>query len=78
ANPGRDRERMQEIQELRAEHQALLEAARDTPWLDAAREIKWMIEELRVSYFAQELKTAYPISAKRVWRAIDDLFAEVE
>jgi ATP-dependent helicase HrpA len=35
-------------------------------------EVRWMIEELRVSYFAQTLKTAYPISEKRVYRAIDE------
>jgi ATP-dependent helicase HrpA len=35
-------------------------------------EVRWMIEELRVSYFAQTLKTAYPVSEKRIYRAIDD------
>ena len=35
--------------------------------------VRWMIEELRVSYFAQTLGTAYPVSEKRVYRAIDDL-----
>ena len=35
-------------------------------------EIRWMIEELRISYFAQTLKTAYPVSEKRVYRAIDE------
>jgi ATP-dependent helicase HrpA len=34
-------------------------------------EVRWMIEELRVSLFAQSLRTAYPISEKRVLRAID-------
>jgi len=34
--------------------------------------VRWMIEELRVSYFAQTLKTAYPVSEKRIYRAIDD------
>jgi ATP-dependent helicase HrpA len=32
-----------------------------------------MIEELRVSCFAQELRTAYPVSEKRIYRAMDDL-----
>jgi ATP-dependent helicase HrpA len=32
--------------------------------------IGWMLEELRVSLFAQSLGTAYPISVKRVQRAI--------
>jgi len=35
-------------------------------------EVRWMIEELRVSYFAQTLKTAYPVSEKRIYRAIDE------
>jgi ATP-dependent helicase HrpA len=32
-----------------------------------------MIEELRVSFVAQTLGTRYPVSEKRVHRAIDDL-----
>jgi ATP-dependent helicase HrpA len=35
--------------------------------------IRWMIEELRVSYFAQTLGTAYPVSEKRLYKAIDAL-----
>jgi ATP-dependent helicase HrpA len=34
-------------------------------------EIRWMIEELRVSYFAHALGTAYPVSDKRIVKAID-------
>ena len=33
-------------------------------------DIGWMVEELRVSLFAQSLGTAYPVSEKRVLRAI--------
>jgi ATP-dependent helicase HrpA len=40
---------------------------------DAARRIRWMIEELRVSYFAQALGTPYPVSEKRILRAVDEL-----
>jgi ATP-dependent helicase HrpA len=36
----------------------------------APAEVPWMIEELRVSLFAQELRAAYPVSAKRVRRAL--------
>jgi ATP-dependent helicase HrpA len=32
-----------------------------------------MIEELRISFFAQTLGTAYPVSEKRVYRAIESL-----
>ncbi|MFT8258108.1 MAG: ATP-dependent RNA helicase HrpA [Candidatus Symbiodolus clandestinus] len=34
--------------------------------------VRWMLEELRVSYFAQTLGTAYPISEKRLYRALQD------
>ena len=33
-------------------------------------DVAWMIEELRVGLFAQGLGTAYPVSEKRVRRAI--------
>lgn len=36
------------------------------------REVRWMIEELRISYFAQTIRTAYPVSEKRIYRAIDE------
>jgi ATP-dependent helicase HrpA len=36
-------------------------------------QIRWMIEELRISYFAQTLRTAYPVSEKRLYKAIDAL-----
>jgi hypothetical protein len=32
-----------------------------------------MLEELRLSYFAQGVKTAYPVSAKRVEKALASL-----
>jgi ATP-dependent helicase HrpA len=38
---------------------------------DVPPEVPWMVEELRVSLFAQHLGTAYPISAKRIRRALD-------
>ena len=41
-----------------------------------AQQIRWMIEELRVTTFAQALGTPYPVSDKRIYRAMDDL-AEV-
>jgi ATP-dependent helicase HrpA len=31
-----------------------------------------MIEELRVSYFAHALGTAFPVSDKRVFKALDE------
>ncbi|GAB3443730.1 ATP-dependent RNA helicase HrpA [Actinophytocola sediminis] len=35
--------------------------------------VRWMIEELRIGLFAQTLGTAYPVSEKRIYRAIDDI-----
>jgi ATP-dependent helicase HrpA len=36
-------------------------------------DIRWMLEELRVSLFAQPLRTAFPVSDKRIRRAIAGL-----
>ena len=33
-------------------------------------ELGWMVEELRVSFFAQQLGTAYPVSEKRIRKAM--------
>ncbi|MBW0115856.1 ATP-dependent RNA helicase HrpA [Pseudonocardia abyssalis] len=37
------------------------------------REIRWMIEELRVGLYAHPMRTRYPVSIKRIQKAIDDL-----
>ena len=39
----------------------------------ALREIRWMIEELRVGLYAHPQRTRYPVSIKRIQRAIDEL-----
>ncbi|WP_432069426.1 ATP-dependent RNA helicase HrpA [Streptomyces sp. AA1529] len=68
----RDRTRMAKVHEMRDEYLWLLEQfppGRAVP--QAAREIRWMIEELRVSYFAHALGTAYPVSDKRIVKAVD-------
>ncbi|WP_241562529.1 ATP-dependent RNA helicase HrpA [Streptomyces hoynatensis] len=70
----RDRARMAKIHEMRDEYAWLLEQfppGRPVP--PQAEEIRWMIEELRVSYFAHALGTAYPISDKRIVKAVDAL-----
>jgi ATP-dependent helicase HrpA len=71
-NAERDRTRMAKVKEMRDEFAWLLErfpAGRPVP--AEALEIRWMIEELRVSYFAHALGTAYPVSDKRIVKAID-------
>ena len=39
----------------------------------ALQDFQWQIEELHVSLFAQDLKTAYPVSLKRLEKALDDI-----
>ncbi|WP_413808216.1 ATP-dependent RNA helicase HrpA [Streptomyces sp. OE57] len=71
-NAERDRSRMAKVREMRDEYAWLLEQfppGRPVP--QEALEIRWMIEELRVSYFAHALGTAYPVSDKRIVKAID-------
>ncbi|MBB5933787.1 ATP-dependent helicase HrpA [Streptomyces zagrosensis] len=71
----RDRIRMVKVHEMRDEYLWLLEQLeRAHPGRPVPRdvlEIRWMIEELRVSYFAHALGTAYPISDKRIVKAVD-------
>ena len=68
-NPERDRQRMEVVQRLEQECDALRGAVSPA----ALTEVRWMLEELRVSLFAQGLGTPYPVSEKRILRAIDDL-----
>ncbi|EHR60488.1 ATP-dependent helicase HrpA [Saccharomonospora cyanea NA-134] len=72
SDPARDVERLRDIAWLRQEYRAALDALppRTDPSPELA-EIPWMIEELRVSFFAQTLGTAYPVSLKRVLKALD-------
>ncbi|WP_037866506.1 ATP-dependent RNA helicase HrpA [Streptomyces sp. NRRL S-1868] len=68
----RDRTRMAKVREMWDEYLWLLEQyppGRPVP--QAAREVRWMVEELRVSYFAHALGTAYPVSDKRIRKAVD-------
>ncbi|RMI42352.1 ATP-dependent RNA helicase HrpA [Streptomyces triticirhizae] len=70
----RDLARTAKVREMMDEHAWLLEQfAPGTPVPERASEIRWMIEELRVSYFAHALGTAYPVSEKRIIRAVDAL-----
>lgn len=70
----RDRARMAKVHEMQDEYAWLLEQfppGREAP--EGVADVRWMIEELRVSYFAHALGTAYPISDKRIVRAVDAL-----
>ncbi|MGW2365126.1 ATP-dependent RNA helicase HrpA [Streptomyces sp. NPDC001667] len=73
-NAERDRARMAKVKDMQDEYAWLLEQfPKGRPVPREAREVRWMIEELRVSYFAHALGTAYPVSDKRIVKAIDQL-----
>jgi ATP-dependent helicase HrpA len=69
SGPDRDQRAMAVVHRVQEEYDRLrgaVSAGDLTP-------IRWMIEELRVSLFAQQLGTPYPISEKRIYRAMDEL-----
>ncbi|MEU7581935.1 ATP-dependent RNA helicase HrpA [Streptomyces sp. NPDC041068] len=71
-NVQRDTTRMEKVREMRDEYLWLLEQMpQGRPVPQEVLDIRWMIEELRVSYFAHALGTAYPVSDKRIVKAID-------
>ncbi|MDX6361040.1 MAG: ATP-dependent helicase HrpA, partial [Streptomyces sp.] len=68
----RDTSRMEKVHEMQDEYAWLLEQMpQGRPVPQQVLDIRWMIEELRVSYFAHALGTAYPVSDKRIVKAID-------
>ncbi|MFI2431852.1 ATP-dependent RNA helicase HrpA [Streptomyces sp. NPDC018693] len=72
ANVQRDTTRMEKVHEMQDEFAWLLEQMpQGRPIPSSVLDIRWMIEELRVSYFAHALGTAYPVSDKRIVKAID-------
>jgi ATP-dependent helicase HrpA len=70
-DPARDRGLQAQVAMAQDEYEAALAdvrpGRRPSPEL---LDVRWMIEELRVSLFAQTLRTAYPVSLKRIHRAI--------
>ncbi|MEV8552520.1 ATP-dependent RNA helicase HrpA [Streptomyces glaucescens] len=71
-NVQRDTTRMEKVHEMQDEYAWLLEQLpQGRPVPSSVLDIRWMIEELRVSYFAHALGTAYPVSDKRIVKAID-------
>ncbi|WP_194824324.1 ATP-dependent RNA helicase HrpA [Nocardia sp. XZ_19_231] len=70
----RDRQAMVEVDRMLVAYDKLVRAL--APGRKNAREVTeiwWMIEELRVSLFAQKLGTPYPVSAKRIEKAISTI-----
>jgi ATP-dependent helicase HrpA len=70
----RDAALMDTVARVQAEYDSLV-AALSPSRRDGqdVRALRWMIEELRISLFAQTLGTAYPVSEKRIYKAMDDL-----
>jgi ATP-dependent helicase HrpA len=70
----RDRQLMAQVHEIEQEYRELRAGLpAGGPADEGLREIRWMIEELRVNFFAQSLGTAYPVSDKRIFKAMDQL-----
>lgn len=73
-NPGRDRMLAHQVDVLAQEYEQALRrlhpSRRDE---EPARQIRWMLEELRVSLFAQQLGTRFPVSDKRIRKAMAQL-----
>jgi ATP-dependent helicase HrpA len=73
ADPARDAEWTAQVQvvaeEYAAELAALPTGVEPSPEL---REIGWMIEELRVALYAHPMRTRYPVSVKRIQKALDE------
>ncbi|WP_248964429.1 ATP-dependent RNA helicase HrpA [Sphaerisporangium perillae] len=75
-DPYRDRELMLKLDEIRLAYEETVDRlppARRSE--QAVTDVRWMLEELRVSYFAQTLGTPYPVSDKRVHKALAQLTA---
>jgi ATP-dependent helicase HrpA len=70
SNPTRDAAWQRQVEDVRAAYEDVL--ANNKPSRELS-DVRWMIEELRISYFAQTLGTAYPVSDKRIYRALDAL-----
>ncbi len=70
-DPYRDQANLAKIQQLQEEYEAALDRVpRGRQPGPELRQARWMLEELRVSLFAQQVGTAYPVSEKRVRKAL--------
>jgi ATP-dependent helicase HrpA len=71
ANAMRDRSGMAIVQSLTDEYQKHLRAVPTGKYPSPELlEVRWMLEELRISLFAQTLGTPYPVSEKRIRKAL--------
>ncbi|WP_269815376.1 ATP-dependent RNA helicase HrpA [Kribbella monticola] len=71
ANAMRDRSGMAIVDTLTAEYEKRLKAVPTGKYPSPELlEVRWMLEELRISLFAQTLGTPYPVSDKRIRKAL--------
>ncbi|ONI69294.1 ATP-dependent RNA helicase HrpA [Kribbella sp. ALI-6-A] len=71
ANAMRDRSGMAIVQMLTDEYQSRLRAVPAGKYPSPELlEVRWMLEELRISLFAQTIGTPYPVSDKRIRKAL--------
>ncbi|WP_461002002.1 ATP-dependent RNA helicase HrpA [Streptomonospora sediminis] len=71
-NPRRDQVNMAKLEQMRQARGKLIASLPPGRESDTdVREIGWMLEEFRVSLFAQEIGAAYPVSEKRILKAIE-------
>jgi ATP-dependent helicase HrpA len=70
ADPARDRLNVATVARVQAELDDLRRRLPPSPEL---AELRWMLEELRISLFAQPMRTRYPVSEKRIYKAMDAL-----
>ncbi|THV31219.1 ATP-dependent RNA helicase HrpA [Glycomyces paridis] len=68
-----DKGKMEAVQALEAERDALARTRPAALRSGEGREVRWMLEELRVSFFAQQLGTRYQVSEKRVRKLLQAL-----
>ena len=70
-HPERDRRLMWQVELVQESYRQELERLpAGAPVPAGLAEVRWMIEELRVSFFAQQLGTPYPVSEKRIRKAL--------
>ncbi|MGI5202279.1 ATP-dependent RNA helicase HrpA [Spirillospora sp. CA-108201] len=73
-NPGRDRMLAHQVEVLTQEYdQTLRRLPPARRGEEPVRQVRWMLEELRVSLFAQQLGTRFPVSDKRIRKAMAQL-----
>jgi ATP-dependent helicase HrpA len=76
ADPARDRAQLAIVARVQEEYATwLTELPAGADGWPEVRAVRFMVEELRVNLFAQAIGTPYPISEKRVYKAMDDVSA---